>query len=99
MSKLNFTVEAEVNGAWVHANVATLSEAKLTLSAFEAIDAVDASIHINKDATETAKAEHKQYIFEQVSADFRQIAWLNEQVALGKMTLDNGVYTGNLANF
>jgi hypothetical protein len=96
MSKFNFTVEAEVNGAWVHANVVALSEAKSTLSAFEAIDAVDASIHINKDATETAKAEYKQYVLEQTLESFK---WLNEQVALGKMTLDNGVYTGNLANF
>ncbi|CAB4135291.1 hypothetical protein UFOVP646_19 [uncultured Caudovirales phage] len=70
MTKLNFTVEAEVNGAWVHANVAALSEAKSLVLAFEAIDAIDIGIHINKDATETAKAELKQYTFEQASAVF-----------------------------
>lgn len=96
MTKLNFKVEAEVNGAWVHANVATLSEAKATLSAFEAIDAIDVSILINKDATETAKAELKQYTLEQAAESFK---WLNQQVALGKMQLHNGTYTGNLADF
>jgi hypothetical protein len=91
MAKLNFTVEAEVNGNWVHAQVATLAEAKATLSAFEAIDAIDVGIHLYKGATEQARAELKQYILEQVSADFIQIALLNEQVALGKMALKDGI--------
>ena len=90
MTKLNFTVEAEVNGNWVHAQVATLAEAKATLSAFEAIDAIDVGIHLNEGASETARAELKQYTFEQVSADFAQIKWLNEQVALGNMALKDG---------
>jgi hypothetical protein len=95
MAKLNFTVEAEINAQWVHANVATLSEAVVVLNAFEAQDAVDASIHINKDATDAAKAEFKQYTLDQAANAFK---WLNDLVAQNKAALDNGVYTINANN-
>jgi hypothetical protein len=96
MSKLNFVVEAELNSNWVHAHVATLAQAKALVDVFEAQDAIDVGIHLTNDATDQAVAEHKQYTLEQAAESLK---WLNKQVAQGKMTLDNGIYTGNLANF
>ena len=58
MQKLNFLVEVEINGQWVHANVATLAEAQALLSVLESSNNAiyetifDADIFLNKDATE-----------------------------------------------
>lgn len=97
MSKLNFTVEAEVNGEWVHANVATLSEAKAVSSAFEALEnAIDIGIHITKNASPEAREELRQYSLESAA---KVLANLDKQSpGLFQWCLDNGVYTGNMTN-
>ena len=94
MTKLNFHVEAEINAQWVHAHVATLTEAKALMAAFEADDAVDVGVYLNADATPEARAEHAQYLHEMTVKGFQ---YLNEMVAQGKMTVENGVYSGTFA--
>lgn len=100
MSKFNYTVEVEVNGQWVHANVATLAEAKALLTAFEAVDdekvcIVDDEIYLNNDATKQAQSDYKAYQNECVT---EANIWLKDMVAQGKMSVKDGVYTGRLVD-
>lgn len=82
MSKLNFLVEAELNNNWVHAHVVTLAEAVALVTVFEAQDAVDVGIYLNKDATDQAVAEHKQYKLSQYTDASK---WLSQQVGQEQM--------------
>ncbi len=90
--QLNFKVEVEVNGQWVHAHTKTLAEAKALLTAFEAIDAKDVCIHddeiyLNDDATDEARAEYEAYQNECLAETAQ---WLSEMVAQGKGVVKNG---------
>ncbi len=67
MAKLNYMVEVEINGQWVHTYCATLVEAQALLKVLEASsDAIyeeicDADIFLTDDATKQAQEEHCAY--------------------------------------
>ncbi len=100
MQKLNFKVEVEVNGQWVHANVATLAEAKALLDAFDAVDATkacvfDDNIFLNEDATAEAQAEFTAY--EQAClAETTQ--WLADMVKQGRAVANGDSFVINAAD-
>jgi hypothetical protein len=67
MKKLNYMVEVEICGQWVHTYCSTLVEAQALLKVLEASqDAIyeeicDADIYLTDDATKQAQAEHSAY--------------------------------------
>jgi hypothetical protein len=68
MKNLNYTVEVEIDNQWVHAQCATIAEAHALKTALDTINSdiiniVDCSIYINKNATNQATIDFKNYQF------------------------------------